>query len=90
MLLLLTTFSLIGCVTPSCDEVCTKVMNCDLSPRVSEYECVTSCTSQKQLYEDWDDVEKQDLFDAHRRCLGSSTCEEIDEGFCYEDDLFVF
>ena len=54
--------------------------------------CVEDCELQRQLYEDWDDQEKQDLYVDHKRCLVGSTCEEIEDGVCYEgyEDLFVF
>ena len=80
---------------PPCKQVCRKVLfDCgDLdSERVSLEECEESCNRQEALYEQWEDEEKADLFDDHKRCIASSSCDEIAVGECYEgfEELFVF
>ena len=80
---------------PPCRQVCRKVLfECDNldSDRVALDECEASCQQQDAVYQVWQDEEKQDLFDAHKSCIGSSTCEEIAAGACYEgyEELFLF
>jgi hypothetical protein len=81
---------------PPCRSVCHKVLfecgNLD-SQRVALDECELSCQQQEVLYDFWEDEEKADLFDEHKRCIRSSSCEEIAAGACYQDgmeDIFVF
>lgn len=79
---------------PPCAQVCRKVLfDCELdSERVAQGECEDACVAQETLYARWEDEEKQELFDDHKRCVMRSTCEEIADGACYEgyEDLFVF
>jgi hypothetical protein len=81
-----------GCAPP-CGQVCRKVLDCGLdSERVSRDECELSCTQEEQLYESWDNPDIQAAYDDHRRCLLSSSCDEIAAGECYNEleELFVF
>ena len=79
-----------GCV-PTCTETCDKVLDCGIdTERMSLEECVDACTRQDALYEWWEDEAKLEAFDDHRRCVARSTSEEIADGECYEDALFVF
>ena len=83
--------SLSGGCTPRCQESCAKVLDCDLgSTRVARDECVLSCQLQQTLYQDWEDKSKIKAFRKHKRCIRSSTCEEIAEGACYDETLFLF
>lgn len=79
---------------PPCGSVCRKVLDdCGLdSERVAQGECEDACVAQETLYARWDDEEKRDLFDDHKRCLMRSSCDEIADGVCYDgyEDLFVF
>lgn len=79
-----------GCV-PRCENVCRKLLDCGIdSERVSVEECTSSCVAQDDLYAFWDDDDKQQAFDDHRRCLKRSSCEEIRRGDCYDPEIFVF
>lgn len=79
-----------GC-TPTCKATCRKVLACDLdSERVALDACADSCTDIASLYESWEDEKLIEAFDDHRSCIGSSSCEEIEAGACYDEDLFVF
>jgi hypothetical protein len=79
-----------GCA-PDCKRVCHKLIDCGLdSPRTAYDECLQSCESQQALLEDWADAEKLDAFDEQRRCLGRSSCDEIEAGTCYDPELFSF
>jgi hypothetical protein len=87
---LLLASSLSAC-TPTCKETCRKLLDCDLdSERVAFAACVDSCTDLDALYASWEDERIIEAHDAHRRCIGSSTCDEIEDGACYDEDLFVF
>ena len=78
-----------GC-TPRCQETCTKVLDCGLeSTRVARDECIFACREQQDLYEFWEDDVKIEAFKEHKRCLQSSTCEEIEAGVCYDPELFI-
>ncbi|MBW1877697.1 MAG: hypothetical protein JRJ84_04975 [Deltaproteobacteria bacterium] len=78
-----------GCA-PSCDRVCHKVLDCDLRPRLSQLECKESCLRQGGLYEEWEDDDKLEDFAAHRRCIMQATCDELEDGVCYDESLFVY
>lgn len=75
---------------PSCEEVCRKARTCDLSPRLSQDECVEACDRQKTFYEVEDDKEGQKAYADERQCIAASTCEEIEAGACYDPELFPF
>lgn len=88
-LILLAVSGLQAC-TPRCQEVCSKVLDCGIeSTRVARDQCIDSCRAEEILYDEWEDTEKQKAFKEHKRCLGSSTCEEIADGACYDELLFV-
>jgi len=80
-----------GC-DPGCESTCRKVLSCEelTSSRIALGECTEECVRQGELYQDWQDQEKIDAFQAHKRCLGSSTCEEISVGVCHDDEIFIF
>lgn len=82
-----------GC-NPPCKRTCRKVLECgNLSTdRLALGACVEDCSKQEQLYEDWDDEVKQDLFADQKRCLLGSSCEEIEDGVCYDgyEELYAF
>ena len=80
-----------GC-TPTCKTTCGKLLSCELddSPRTAESECEGACANEEALYTAWDDQDKMDALDAERKCVSSSTCDEIAAGACYDEALFVF
>ena len=81
----------VGCGA-TCKAVCKNLMDCDEVETSRQHwrECQDSCLRQEQLYKDWDNIELQDSFQDQLNCLGSSTCEEIADGVCYDDDIFIF
>lgn len=89
-LLLVVVTALSSACAPRCQEVCNKVRDCGIeTTRLAQDECVLSCRLQENLYEEWEDEEKIAAFRDHRRCVRSSTCEEIAAGECYDELLFV-
>lgn len=93
LLVLAVAFGAVAC-DPPCQRTCRKVLDCgNLSTdRLALDACVSDCSLQEQLYDDWEDDAKKDLFKDHKRCLVQSTCDEIAAGECYEgyEALFVF
>lgn len=78
-----------GC-TPSCDRVCEKVRDCGVVPRLAQLECDESCERQLAEVKGLDDNATQEAFAAHRRCIMQATCDEIEEGVCYDETLYPF
>ena len=80
---------LAGCAPP-CDQVCRKARKCDLSPRLSQDECVEACDRQRAFYDIEEDKDGKEAFAAERRCVMQATCEEIHAGECYDEEVFPF
>jgi hypothetical protein len=53
-------------------------------------ECQLSCEREIQEYKDLEDEVSLDAFNAHRVCLGNKSCDKIESGACFDDDLFLF
>lgn len=82
---------LIGACAPPCGQTCRKVLDCGLdSERVSFEECQLACEQQEALYASWENRELQAAFDDERRCIGQSSCEELADGACFNDELWAF
>jgi len=81
-----------GCV-PTCTQTCNKLTSCeensDWSGEYAEL-CAENCERQYNLYEIWGDTTLQDGLDDSKVCIRESTCEEITEGECYDEDLYAF
>lgn len=80
-----------GC-KPTCEQVCDKLVACEDpgTERMGSAECQESCVRQEELLDHWNDVQKQDAFDAQLSCLDASTCDEVQEGVCYDADIWSF
>lgn len=57
---------------------------------MDQEECESSCNAQANLYQDENDEEKQDAFDQQRACIVSETCDSLEEGVCYNEEVFSF
>ncbi|MFT7519742.1 MAG: hypothetical protein ACI9MC_001885 [Kiritimatiellia bacterium] len=89
-LFLAISFTSVAC-EPTCKDSCQKALSCDAGgSRVALSECRTSCLTQEALYDEWEDEVKQDALSAHMRCIRGSTCDEILDGVCYDEDVFLF
>ena len=78
-----------GC-TPTCERTCTRLDSCSTGLQTAtNIDCVETCVTLQQLHEETNDDDSREAFAAHRRCLVSSTCEEIDEGVCYDETLYL-
>jgi hypothetical protein len=80
-----------GCQA-SCQKACEKLLSCDelSNARVDEDECESACETQQAQYDKWEDYQKQDAFDQERNCIVDSTCAQVADGACYDDELFAF
>jgi hypothetical protein len=78
-----------GCA-PTCAEVCNKLDRCGFDGTVQVIECRTACERQLAFAQELDDDNVAvKAFNDHRRCLGNTSCEDIEAGVCVEDDLFA-
>lgn len=79
---------------PTCAQTCNKLDRCDLLAEVPEGYCETSCSVQISDYTGLERDEKQDelvdAFNDQRRCIASSTCDDLADGVCYDETLFPF
>lgn len=88
-LLLLAAIAAQAC-TPTCDQVCAKVISCGTVDALNQYECEETCDRQQVGYEVDKDKTLQRAFAEHRQCIGAATCDEIEAGLCYDERLFEF
>lgn len=91
-LMVVMTATLLGGCEPTCARTCDKLVECEEveTPRMSSEVCEDSCETQQSLYLEWDDTQLQDAFSTYKQCVRASTCEEIAEGVCYDEDIFLF
>jgi hypothetical protein len=81
----------LGC-TPSCEDVCRKLVVCEdlATSRMSVSECEEQCLNQEARYATWDDSAKRDAFEDELSCLYDSSCGDVAEGVCYDEEVFAF
>ena len=84
-------------VTPTCRAVCRKLSRCDevqAADYVTKEECRDLCEVQQEYYDRLeDDEETEALFEQWndwKWCTETSTCEEVGDGICYDEDLYAF
>jgi hypothetical protein len=73
--------------TVTCEQVCTTISSCEEieQDNISEIDCRSACLSQQeQAQED----EREEAFDDLKSCLNTSTCDDIVEGVCYDEELY--
>jgi hypothetical protein len=84
---------LAGC-PPTCQQLCGKLNRCETDPLVTIDECRLSCERELESYttlaKEEDDREPLKAFNQHRLCLGNHSCDEIADGVCYDEALFLF
>ena len=79
-----------GC-TVDCTRTCSKLLSCDLNQgMLLQAECEDSCVRQETLYELWEDEAKETALLDHQRCILGASCDELEDGACYDPDLFPF
>ncbi|MCK6516179.1 hypothetical protein L6R46_14125 [Myxococcota bacterium] len=80
-----------GC-TPSCDQTCRRLFNCESLEvyGMTEDTCVEDCLYQEAVYERWDDVELREAYQESRRCVADATCEDLAAGVCFDETLYPY
>lgn len=76
---------------PPCSRTCKKLVNCGLeTPRLSKEECELACIEQESLYDEWEDPELRTAFREYKQCVMDKTCNAIEDGACYDEELYAF
>ena len=80
---------LAGC-EPSCEATCEKLLACDEveTPLVALEDCSDACLTQQQLYESWEDGQKQEALSDYKNCVSDSECADISEAVCYDEEIY--
>ena len=80
-----------GCA-PDCEKTCKKLLACEEvdTPMLSLQECTSSCAAQEEVYAGWDDEIKQNAYDDLKNCIVESECDDIADGVCYDEDLYIW
>jgi hypothetical protein len=88
-LLLLSAAALAAC-EPTCEATCEKLLACDEvdTPLVALQDCTDACLTQEQLYDEWEDGQKQDALSDFKTCVSDSECSDIAEAVCYDEDIY--
>jgi hypothetical protein len=83
--------SLGGC-TPSCDQTCRRLFNCEALEvyGMTGDTCTEDCLYQEAVYDDWDDVELREAYKESRRCVADATCEDLAAGVCFDETLYPY
>jgi len=89
---LLLSLPLAAACEPTCKATCDKLVSCEEidSPRQAVVDCQTSCEIQQNLYDTWDDQLSRDAMADLKHCIVSEECAAIDDGVCYDADLYIW
>lgn len=85
-------FALMGC-NATCPQTCRQLIECDEVEHAgtTRDDCEYQCEQQKTLYEDtWEDEDLKDRHATYRNCVVDSSCAQIEDGVCYDEELFAF
>ena len=82
---------LVGC-NSTCQQTCRQLVECEGIEHSSttQNDCEFQCEQQKGLYESWEDQDLQDRHADYRNCVVDSTCVQIGDGACYDEELFAY
>ena len=90
---LLYALTMVGC-TPTCEQTCNKLLDCEgegvQSPLMNLDECTSACAAQSNQYEDSEHEQKQQAFDELKSCIVAETCGDLSEGVCYDEEVYVW
>lgn len=91
VLALLAVAWLAAACAPTCDRTCRKLDSCAADgSTVTRIECEDQCLGLIQSHDDVNDDVRKELFAAHRRCVIGATCDELEDGVCYEEELYAY
>ena len=82
---------ILGCA-PTCEQTCKKLLSCENidAPNMNMDECSTACSAQQNLYQEWEDSDKEQSFDDLKSCIVSEECEDVEAGVCYDSDMYIW
>ena len=77
---------------PTCERTCKKLLACEgiEAPHMNIDECTSACSAQQNLYEEWDDPDKEEAFKNLKSCIVSSECDGVESGVCYDDSVYIW
>lgn len=80
-----------GC-TPSCDQTCRRLFNCEALEvyGMTTDTCTEDCLYQEAVYDDWEDAELREAYKESRRCVADATCEDLAAGVCFDETLYPY
>ena len=80
-------FFFLWACTVTCEETCTKIMSCDEIEQegTDEIDCRSACLSQQEQSQA---DGNEDAFNNLKSCITASTCSEIVQGVCYDEELY--
>jgi hypothetical protein len=82
---------LLSACAPNCERTCRKLDSCAADgSTMTLIECESTCTTLIQSFARDEDEVRKESFAAHRRCVVSATCDEVNDGVCYDETLFAF
>ena len=83
---------LLSACEPTCEATCEKLLSCDEvdTPLVALQDCTGSCLTQEQLYELWEDGQKQTALSEYKTCVQESECSAIAEAVCSDEDIYAW
>ena len=58
--------------------------------RLHEEECIRSCETQQELFESWEASDERERFADLKRCIKDSECDDIADGECYDEELYIW
>jgi hypothetical protein len=90
--MIITTFFMMFACAPTCEQTCKKILTCEelSSPGMNLDECTSACSAQQNVYEAWDDPDKENAFDDLKSCIVAEECESVTEGVCYDEDMYIW
>ena len=73
--------------TTTCEQVCDKLSTCsDIDQGIgNSIDCQSACLAQQEAATNDD---REESFSDLKNCLSSSTCSDIEEGICYDEELY--
>ena len=78
--------------SPTCERTCRKLLTCEgvEAPDMNIDECTSACSAQQNLYEEWDDPDKEQAFKDLKSCIVASECESVESGVCYDETVYIW
>ena len=80
-------FFLTWACTVTCEDVCTTISSCDEIEQegTGEIDCRSACLSQQEQAQT---DGKEESFDNLKSCIVTSSCSDIVQGVCYDEELY--